>query len=66
MPWVEFLEPFDWAPVPAVTVGFKAGHRVPVTQACMEAAGARCRRIPTPPAQEAGRFKRWSPNAPRK
>lgn len=38
MPWVRFLEEFDWKPKPAVTVAFRAGTVKLVTRACAEKA----------------------------
>lgn len=34
MPWVEFVEPFMWRPIPKITIAYKKGMRLFVTRAC--------------------------------
>lgn len=38
MPWVRFSDGFDWKPVPAVTIAYRAGGAYQVTTACANAA----------------------------
>jgi len=40
MPWVRFVEDFDWRATPAVTLAYKAGTIAIVTTPCAEAAKA--------------------------
>lgn len=40
MPWVKFIQDFDWRATPAVTFGYKAGSTVLVTTPCAKAAKA--------------------------
>lgn len=50
MPWVRFIEPFDWKPKPQVTIAYLAGFAGLVTTACANAAIAKgsAIKIPTP------------------
>lgn len=41
MPWIRFLEDFDWKPTPAVTVAYRSGMTMLVTTACAKAALAK-------------------------
>lgn len=38
MPVVRFLRDFDWKPLPAVTIAYKAGSELLVTTRCAEKA----------------------------
>lgn len=55
MPVVRFLKNFDWKPVPAVTIAYKAGAKHLVTTRCAERAIARgaAEKVERPAAKQA-------------
>jgi hypothetical protein len=59
MPWVRFLADFDWKPMPAVTVAYKANMVRLVTRDCAAVAVAAAKAINTErPANVSGKNAR--------